>query len=110
MITFLVIVLIIAIIVIGILLYMISNLLNQIKDLEEALQKTDELESKVILYHEVLIGIFTNAYSEFLRVDKLGSFSGDDEVGWSFNLLRDVIKDVVEKLNTIKNDVRGTSD
>lgn len=86
--------------------FFISNLLNQNKQLEDTIEKAvknnDKINEDVLKYHQVLLGLFQNAYTEITRVDKKGSFSSDDEVGWSFKLLMNTIRDVTEKLETLK--------
>lgn len=84
----------------------IDNLLNQNRQLEDVVQKSlkanDKINEEVEKYHRVLQGIYSKAYTEIMKVDKNGSFSGDDEVGWAFGLIKDTVKDITEKLNNMK--------
>lgn len=86
--------------------FFLGNLLNQNKQMEEvlgkALKNNDKINEDVEKYHSVLQGIYSKAYTEIMKVDKKGSFSGDDEVGWAFSLIRDTVKDITEKLNNMK--------
>lgn len=86
----------------GILFWMISNLLRQNNVFEESVKNQLKLEDDILKYHEVVLGILSNAYAEFTRIDKRGSFSSDDEVGWSFGLLLNIIRDVKEKVESLK--------
>lgn len=88
----------------GILIWMISNLLKQNNVLEDSVKNQIKLEDDILKYHEVVLGIISNAYTEFVRIDKKGSFSSDDEVGWSFSLLKNIIKDIKEKIEAIKTE------
>lgn len=84
----------------------ITNLLNQIdefeKVVEKALNRNDKLNEDILKYHQVLQGLFTRAYSDILKVDKNGSFSSDDEVGWSFTLIKETIRDIQDRLENLK--------
>lgn len=91
------------------LIWIVSNLYNQVQDLKQELTKVNTLDDDLVRYHEILMGIFTRAYADFERVDKRGSFSSDDEIGWSFKLLKDVIKDVQENLKSIYDRLRTTT-
>lgn len=86
--------------------FFIDNLLAQNKKLEEVVKKSlkanDKLNEDVEKYYKVLQGIYTKAYAELTKVDQKGSFSSDDEVGWSFGLILDTIRDITEKLNNMK--------
>jgi hypothetical protein len=86
--------------------FFIDNLLNQNKQLEDTVAKSlkanDKLNEDVEKYHRVLQGVYANAYAEIMKVDKKGSFSSDDEIGWAFSLIRDTVKDITEKLNNMK--------
>lgn len=86
----------------------IENLLSQNGQLEKivlkALKANDKINEDVEKYYKVLQGIYTKAYTELTKIDKNGSFSSDDEVGWSFGLILDTIKDITEKLNNFKRE------
>lgn len=88
----------------------IGNLLNQTKQLEKAVEDSlsanDKIQEDVEKYYRVLYGIFTSAAIELDRVDKKGSFSSDDEVGFAFKAIQETIMDVKEKMDYIKRDDR----
>lgn len=93
-------------IVFGILVFIIFNLNNQVKQLEEEVQTADQKEK--YLYDEleknynVFLNIFTEAYTTLIRIDKKGSFSSDDEVGFTFKVLVSAIETVKNKLINLK--------
>lgn len=86
------------------LIWISFNLYHKNSQLEEVVKSMDKMEEDILKYHQVILGLLTNAYTEFVRIDKRGSFSSDDEVGWSFKLLKDLIKDVTEKMKLISGD------
>lgn len=87
-----------------VLLWVVSNLLNQNRQLEDVVKAEGKLEDDIVKYYEVLLGIFQQAYLEMTRVDKRGSFSSDDEIGFSFKVIKGAIQDVVDKLQKFKTD------
>ena len=92
--------------VFGILLFIIFNLNNQVKQLEDEIQKFNEkekyLNDELINNYEVFLNIFTDAYTTLIRIDKKGSFSSDDEVGFTFKILMTTIETVKDKLINLK--------
>lgn len=88
-------------------LFVFDNLLSQIKQLEsyieELTSKDDKIEEEVLKYYEYFLKIFTEAYVQMQRVDKRGSFSSDDEVGFAFKVLITSIETVKNKLTSMKN-------
>lgn len=96
------------ILVIGVLSFFISNLLTQNKQLEEEVKKLDKKETKLYneieTYYKIFLGLFTEAYSNMQRVDKRGSFSSDDEIGFAFKVIYNAIHEVQTKLENLKVD------
>lgn len=94
--------------VVVVLIYFISNLLNQIKIIENEVRKLDKREEKLYIeienYYKIFLGLFTEAYSNMQRVDKRGSFSSDDEVGFAFKVIFNAIQEVQIKLENLKLD------
>lgn len=96
------------VIVIIVLSFFISNLLNQNKQLESEVKKLDKREEKLYIeienYYKIFLGLFTEAYTNMQRVDKRGSFSSDDEVGFAFKVIYNAIQEVQTKLENLKVD------
>lgn len=94
------------IITIGVLCFFISNLLVQNEQMENEIKKFNKREEKmyneVENYYKVFLALFTEAYSNMQRVDKRGSFSSDDEVGFAFKVLYSAIQEVQTKLESFK--------
>jgi hypothetical protein len=84
----------------------IDNLLNQNRQLEKAIQdalkSNDRINDDVEKYHRVLEGLFDKAYTDIVRVDKNGSFSSDDEVGWTFQLIKNTVQDITQRLKDLR--------
>lgn len=103
-------VLIIVILILSILLIVggmvVRNLLKQIDVLEETIQvysnKIDSVEEEAIKYQRYYLELITQTYKELQRIDKRGSFSSDDEVGFSFRILFTAIENLKLKLGLIE--------
>ena len=84
----------------------ISNLLNQNEQLEVMIKKSianeDRLNVDVEKYHQVLQGLFTRALADLHQVDAKGAFQSDDEVGWTFKMIVNIIQDVADRLQNLK--------
>ncbi len=84
------------------------NLYSQVSQLEEYAKKTNKREQKVLLeaenYYKIFKALFEEAYLNIQRVDKRGSFSSDDEVGFAFKVIFNSLKEVTDKIETLKID------
>lgn len=101
-------------IIIG-LCFVVYNLYNQSKQLEEFIIGVDKREKKIYedaeKYYLAFLQLFTNADSEMSRIDKRGAFSSDDEVGFAFKVIKTCIANVVEQLKRLKDEQEnGTED
>lgn len=84
------------------------NLYSQVSVMEEFVKKTNKREEKLYSevenYYKIFLGLFTEAYSNMQRIDKRGSFSSDDEVGFAFKVIYNSIQEVQNKLETLRID------
>ncbi len=84
------------------------NLYKQVSQLEDYAKKTSKREQKVLLeaenYYKIFQALFEEAYLNIQRVDKRGSFSSDDEVGFAFKVIYNSLKEVTDKLESLKID------
>jgi len=84
----------------------IRNLLIQNDSLVETIQiysnKIDSVEEEAIKYQRYYLELITKTYQELQRIDKRGSFSSDDEVGFSFRVLFTAIENLKEKLRLVE--------
>jgi len=94
--------------IVGILLFIITNLLSQNKQLESYIEaefrKKIKKEEDFDKYYQYILGLLTHAYAEMLRIDKRGSFSSDDEVGFSFKVIYRCIEELKQKIEIMKVD------
>jgi len=84
------------------------NLYSQVSVMEDFIKKTNKREEKLYTeienYYKIFLSLFTEAYSNIQRVDKHGSFSSDDEVGFAFKVIYNSIKEVQTKLQSLRID------
>lgn len=95
---------IIIITLIGVSAMIITNLLNQIRQLEKIVQETDQTTYNTYTF---ILKTLTETFAELQRIDKRGAFSSDDEVGFVFRVIVESIEHVkfqLEKLNKPDDD------
>lgn len=87
----------------------IYNLYSQIGQLETHVQKLHDDNATNLrefdFFYRLFLRWFTEASVEMDRVDKRGSYSSDDEVGFAFKVMRESInqtKSRLEHLQTIQ--------
>jgi rubrerythrin len=84
----------------------IRNLLVQVDTLTESLQiyskKIESVEEEAIKYQKYFLELFTQTYQELQRIDKRGSFSSDDEVGFAFRVILTAIATLKERLGSVQ--------
>jgi len=79
--------LILPISIIILLILIVWNLLRKLEKLEDAVDTRDELIDKIDAK-------FNDAYKRMTEIDRVGSFESDDESGYIFNKIKDVIEDL----------------
>jgi hypothetical protein len=91
----------ILLILLGISVYININSMLKTEKYEEVLSnKTDEMDSLIVKYSEIL--------SKIQEIDSKGSFESDDEVGTTFALLKSAIEEGKEYLIKYSTDDSGT--
>ncbi len=99
-------VLIIATLVVGVLVYIISNLIAQTAQLEKYIdaefKRKIKREEDFDKYYQYILGLLIHSYTEMQRIDKKGSFSSDDEVGFAFKVIYRCIEELKQKLESLK--------
>jgi hypothetical protein len=92
----------------------IRNLLKQNDSLLESLQiysnKIDSTEDEAIKYQKYFLELFTQTYQELQRIDKRGSFSSDDEVGFAFRVILTAIATLKERLGSVEIEQEVTTE
>jgi hypothetical protein len=88
-------------------IYIIWNLMGKLETLEKhnltLLENQEKLESDVLKHYQFLLGLFAKAQTDLVRVDKRGSYSSDDEVGFAFKVIKTSIDEVKAALDAIIN-------
>jgi len=79
--------LILSVSIIILLILIIWNLLRKLEKLEDAIDDRNELIDKID-------NNINNAYKRMTEIDRVGSFEADDESGYIFNKIKDVIEDL----------------
>jgi hypothetical protein len=89
-------------------LFINLNLFRQNEQLTKVVENLNITEYKIyteaVNYYQAFLFMFTDAYSELQRIDKRGSFSSDDEVGFAFKVIVTAIKNVKEKIQELKDE------
>lgn len=102
---------IIIVLIIVIAWIIISNLLAQIEQYKEQIESREEtytrIEMRVSNIYKFLLETLTAAYLDLQRVDKKGSFSSDDEVGFAFRVIKESIEQVKYQIEQMKTDSDG---
>ena len=98
-------------VVIGIMAKVIYNLFNRntqlelyVNELEGIVEKQTKESDDFDSYYEYLLELFTQCFMEMQRIDKRGSFSSDDEVGFSFKVIQKAIEVVTVKLREMRKE------
>ena len=94
-----VIVLILLIAIIGFLVYVVYLLSEQVEQFEDVVEQYTE-------WIENFIEQISIAHQKMEAVDKRGSFSSDDEIGFAFK----TVKECIEQLNELGEEYGGQTD
>lgn len=79
------------------------NLFQKNMELMKHLDKSIKLEDDVEKFYQVIMKLLVQTYAELERVDKRGTYSSDDEVGFAFKVIYTAIescKKAVEDMKT----------
>lgn len=96
--TFLIILIVSIIILAGIIIY---NLLWQISQLESEVKKSNAVIDRTSTFYNFLLKIYVNAALELKRIDRLGAFASDDEVGFIFNTINETIAQINNQMKIL---------
>lgn len=78
------------------------NLLKQNVQLERYLKQYVANEEQIEVFYRLVLGILTRAATDMDKVDKRGSFSSDDEVGFSFKVIHRAIETAKKQIESIR--------
>lgn len=82
-------------------IYIIYNLYVNLTEIENKIQII--LNDKLNFYNFIL-GLLTKCYSEIDKVDKNGSFSSDDEIGFAFGVIKGSIQETLSEIEKLKEE------
>lgn len=92
----------------------VNNLLRQIDTLTETVEiysnKIESVEEEAIKYQKYFLELFTQTYQELQRIDKRGSFSSDDEVGFAFRVILTAIATLKERIGSVQIEQEVTTE
>lgn len=78
------------------------NLFRQNQQLESYIKDFNKVEDDVEKFYRVILGLLTQTYAELQRIDKRGSFSSDDEVGFAFRVIIKAIESCKKAIENIQ--------
>lgn len=96
--------LIISVLINIVFIWIIYNLYIQNNKWVEIVNQYFKKEDDFIKHYQVVLNLCLEAKLNMERIDKLGAFASDDDVGFSFKLIQSTIDTLAEKLNQIENE------
>lgn len=91
--------------------FMIYNLISQVEQLQNKLDNNIDVEDRAINIYRFILSALVRTYQEMLQVDKKGAFQSDDEVGFSFKTIKELIeqcKTEIQRINPVESqDITG---
>jgi hypothetical protein len=95
---------IILIILLFISIFINVNLYNQVTPLENEIKRGFTHEETFLKYYEAILILIISAKTEIDRIDKKGSFSSDDEVGFAFKVIQTAINNLVLQMKSLQGE------
>jgi predicted PurR-regulated permease PerM len=92
-----IILIILLLLIIGAGVFVIINLFKQIDALEKSYDEAEEYVNSLNDYVSQLNQHMTNAYERMVQVDRKGAFEADDEVGYIFSEIKQIITEINNK-------------
>lgn len=86
----------------SILAWFCYNLFRQNVQLEGYVRQYSANEEQMEVFYRLILGILTRAATDMDKVDKRGSFSSDDEVGFAFKVINRAIETAKRQLELIR--------
>ncbi len=83
-------------------IYANINSYNKIATLEKQLDKIESIETNSINLVENLLITYIKVFTKLKRIDRLGSFESDDEVGFVFKTIKNTIEELKNELDNLK--------
>jgi len=87
-------------------LYVNINLYSKNSVLYKQLDDIEKIETRAVDLVENLLLVYIKILAKLKRVDRMGSFESDDEVGFVFKAIKKTIEDLKEELENIKKSLQ----
>ncbi len=97
-------------VIIFILIYAVINLYKKLQIAESAIRTAFSVETEINQFIASLLESYVKVYSKLKRIDRLGSFESDDEVGFVFKTLKKTIEELTVFLKDINDRLNNDSD
>jgi hypothetical protein len=91
-------------------LYVNINLYSKNSVLYKQLDDIEKIETRAVDLVENLLLSHIKILAKLKRVDRMGSFESDDEIGFVFKAIKKTIEDLKEELVNIKKELKGETE
>lgn len=78
------------------------NSYKKIEILEKQIDRTESIESNSVTLVENLLIAYIKVLAKLKRIDRLGAFESDDEVGFVFKTIKNTIEELKVELDNLK--------
>ena len=83
-------------------IYANINSYKKIEVLEKQIDRIEAIETNSITLVENLLVAYIKVLTKLKRIDRLGSFESDDEVGFVFKTIKNTIEELKNELDSLK--------
>lgn len=87
-------------------IYANINSYKKIEVLEKQIDRIESIESNSVSLVENLLIAYIKVLSKLKRIDRLGSFESDDEVGFVFKTIKNTIEELKSELDNLKKTLK----
>lgn len=84
-------------------IYINFNLYKREITIEKKLEEYADVEDRALRVYHNMLALLIRTRTEIDGVDKKGSFSSDDEVGFAFNIIKSSIYNLVEEIKSFED-------
>ena len=88
-------------------IYANINAYKKIEILENETERIGIIESNSVTLVENLLIAYIKVLSKLKRIDRLGSFESDDEVGFVFKTIKNTIEELKSELDNLKKTLKN---
>lgn len=88
-------------------IYANINSYKKIEVLEKQIDRIEIIETNSITLVENLLVAYIKVLTKLKRIDRLGAFESDDEVGFVFKTLKNTIEELKNELDSLKQTLKN---